>query len=134
MSDLEPLEPTSVRHVLDQGRRTRGGEQVAFNHVDYRFGVQPNALWARAQIESMDKVTLHNVEQHDLDSEHAARVLMYLYARFPRVDLFDPDSEEGYLPVPANIERRVHDLLVDFFSDRDLKVAGWDEPNRPFKA
>lgn len=134
MSDLEPLEPTAVRHALDQGRRNRGGEQVAFNHIDYRFGVQPNALWARAQVATMTRVTLHNIEHHDLASDHMARVLMYLYARFSRVDLFDPDSEAGYLPVPAGLEKRIRDLLDDFFSSSDLKIAGWDEPNRPFKA
>ena len=133
MASLEPLEPSSVRHILDKGRRNRAGETMVHNHVDYRFGNQPNALWARAQTNTMDRVTLHNSEQHDLDSDHVARVLMYLYARFESVELFDPNVEEGYLPMPRLVRERVREMLEDYFTGRDVNPAGWDEPNRAWK-
>jgi hypothetical protein len=133
MAQLEPLEPTSVRHILDRGRLNRAGETMVHNHVDYRFGNQLNALWARAQTGQMNKVILHNSEHHDLDSDHMARVLMYLYARFEQVELFDPNVEDRCLPMPRLLRERVRDLLDDYFAGRDLKAPGWDEPDHAWK-
>lgn len=134
MSDLEPLEPQTVRHVLDTGLSKTGDVEFAYNHFDYRWGEEPEAIWARAHLDTASKVTVHNLEHHDIQSDHITRMLMYLAARFRTIEVFDPNSETGYHPLPDDIDKRVRDLVAEHLSARQLKVAGWEESAQRYKA
>ena len=134
MSDFEPLEPTAIRHALDVGLARQGSAEFAYNHIDYRFGTEPNAIWARTYVETIAKVSVHNLEQHDIASDHVIRVLMYLAARFKTIEIFDPNTAHGYQPLPEAVATRVADYLDAHFTEQNVKIAGWDEPTREFKS
>lgn len=128
MSDLEPLEPSSIRHVVEPGLDRSGADGAAHGHLDYFFGEGPTALWARAYIGSMEAVAMHGLEAHDMGSDHVMRVLMYLGERFGTVEIFEGGEDGGRRPLPSRLQARLDELLAAAAGAAGEGIGGWDTP------
>lgn len=134
MADLEPLEPSSIRHAVDPGLDRAGADGAAHGHIDYFFGEGPTALWARVYVSSMDTVAIHGLEAHDVESDHVMRVLMYLSQRFGTVEAFDTGSDGGRRPLRPKVKARLEALMAAAPSDPNEAIGGWDTPEPRTKA
>jgi hypothetical protein len=128
MAELEPLEPSEIRHVVEPGLDRENADGAVHGHFDYYFGEEPTALWARAYVNSMDTVAIHGLEAHDVNSDHVMRVLMYLRERFANVEAFDVGSDGGHRPLRPRVKARLEALMEETENDVGEGTGGWDTP------
>ncbi len=128
MAELERLEPSEIRHVVEPGLDRENTDGAVHGHLDYFFGDEPMALWARAYLSSIDTVAIHGLEAHDVDSDHVMRVLIYLRERFANVEAFDVGSDGGHRPLRPRVKARLEALMAEMADEVGEGISDWDTP------
>lgn len=97
------IAPVRVEHRVDFGDRS-GGEPVRlghyYNYILYVFAEDGRHAEAVHYLDEGEKVTLRVLEPHDLGSDFAARVLVFLTMRYDSVAVVDGGME---MPLMADI-------------------------------